>query len=89
MRADPKAGGLYHFAGSPDVSWADFARAIFDRTGLDCAVQDIPTSDYPTPARRPANSRLDCSRIARDFGIDRPDWRVDLDNVLKQLGYEK
>jgi dTDP-4-dehydrorhamnose reductase (EC 1.1.1.133) len=87
MRADPKSGGLYHFAGSPDVSWADFARAIFDRAGLVCAVRDIPTSDYPTPARRPANSRLDCSRIMRDFGIDRPDWRVDLDTVLKQLGY--
>lgn len=87
MRADRDKGGLYHFAGAPDVSWADFARAIFARAGLFCAVRDIPGSDYPTPARRPANSRLDCSRIERDFGIDRPDWRDDLDRVLKQLGY--
>lgn len=87
MRADPGKGGLYHFAGAPDTSWADFARAVMARAGLSCAVHDIPSRDYPTPARRPANSRLDCSRIARDFGIDRPDWRDDLDGVLKQLGY--
>jgi dTDP-4-dehydrorhamnose reductase len=89
MQADRSKGGLYHFAGAPDASWADFARAIFDHAGLACAVRDIPSSDYPTPARRPANSRLDCSRIARDFGIARPDWRADLDGVLKQLGYVK
>lgn len=89
MQADSGKGGLYHFSGAPDVSWADFARRIFDRAGLDCAVRDIPGSDYPTPAQRPANSRLDCSRIARDFGIVRPDWRSDLDQVLQQLGYVK
>lgn len=87
MQADPEKGGLYHFAGAPDTNWADFARAILARAGLSCAVEDIPASDYPTPARRPANSRLDCSRIARDFGIDRPDWRDDLDRVLRHLGY--
>lgn len=89
MQADPAKSGLYHFSGAPDVSWARFARAIFDRAGLACRVREIPSSDYPTPARRPANSRLDCSRIARDFGIARPDWRADLDQVLKQLGYPK
>jgi dTDP-4-dehydrorhamnose reductase len=87
MLADPQKGGLYHFAGAPDISWAGFAREIFAQAGLACEVRDIPASDYPTPARRPANSRLDCSRIARDFGIDRPDWRADLDMVLKHLGY--
>ncbi|MFC3286611.1 SDR family oxidoreductase, partial [Paracoccus aerius] len=87
MLADPAKGGLYHFAGAPDVSWADFARAIFARARLSCRVRDIPSSDYPTPARRPANSRLDCARIGRDFGIARPDWQADLDRVLKQLGY--
>ena len=87
MQADPGKGGLYHFAGAPDASWADFARAIMARAGLPCAVCDIPSSDYPTPARRPANSRLDCGRIARDFGIGRPDWRGDLDRVLNHLGY--
>ncbi|MRX49665.1 dTDP-4-dehydrorhamnose reductase [Paracoccus sp. S-4012] len=85
MRADPGRGGLYHFAGTPDVSWADFARAIFARSGLTPEVVDIPTADYPTPARRPLNSRLDCSAIERDFGISRPDWRAGLDAVLKEL----
>ena len=61
--------------------------AIFARAGPASQVRDSPSSDYQTPARRPANSRLDCSRIARDFGIARPDWRADLDRVLNQVGY--
>lgn len=85
MRDDASKGGLYHFAGAPDVSWADFARAIFARAGLSPEVVDIPTSAYPTPARRPLNSRLDCSRIAQDFGIARPDWQAGLARVLQEL----
>lgn len=85
MRDDAAKGGLYHFAGAPDVSWADFARAIFARAGLSPEVVDIPTSAYPTPARRPLNSRLDCSRIAQDFGIARPDWQAGLARVLQEL----
>lgn len=89
MRADRRKGGLYHYAGSPETSWADFARAILARADLSCEIRDIATDAYPTPARRPANSRLDCSKIARDFGIARPDWRADLDHVLNRLGYVK
>ncbi|WP_112872842.1 dTDP-4-dehydrorhamnose reductase [Paracoccus endophyticus] len=85
MTADPAKGGLYHFAGAPDVRWAEFARAILARSGLSAEVVDIPTADYPTPARRPLNSRLDCAAITRDFGIARPDWRVSLDPVIKEL----
>ena len=85
MIADPAKGGLYHFAGAPDVSWADFAREIFARSGLSPQVEDIPTSAYPTPAKRPANSRLDCAAITRDFGIARPDWRKGLGPVIKEL----
>ena len=85
MIADPSKGGTYHFAGAPDVSWADFAREIFTRSGLSPQVVDIPTSAYPTPARRPLNSRLDCSAISRDFGIPRPDWREGLDRVIQEL----
>jgi len=59
----PKKSGTYHISGGPDCSWADFARTIFDHAGLACAVTDIPSSDYPTPAARPANSRLDCSTL--------------------------
>lgn len=78
-------GGVYHFAGQPPVSWADFARAIFEGAGRAVTVADIPTADYPTPARRPLNSRLDCAAIARDFGIPAPDWRAGLDTVLSEV----
>ena len=82
---DGAPGGTYHFAGTPDTSWADFARAIMTGAGLSCAVNDIPTSAYPTPAARPMNSRLDCSTLTRDFGIPRPDWRAGLAEILKEL----
>ncbi len=78
------APGVYHFAGAPDVSWADFARAIFKRSGQNVRVEDIATIDYPTPARRPANSRLDCTSLKETFGIDRPDWAAALDDILKE-----
>lgn len=83
--ADPAKSGTYHFAGAPDVSWADFARAIFAAAGRSVAVEDIPTSAYPTPAQRPANSRMDCSDLARVFGIARPDWRAGLAATLAEL----
>ncbi len=81
----PRAPALYHYAGTPDVSWADFARTIFDIAGIDCTVTDIPSSAYPTPAMRPKNSRLDCRALTRTFGIERPDWRVSLRAVLSEL----
>lgn len=78
-------GGIYHFAGRPDVSWAGFAGDIMRQAGLDCRVDKIATADYPTPARRPANSRMDCSAIERDFGVKCPDWRADLAEVITEL----
>lgn len=79
-------GGTHHFAGAPDVSWADFARAIMAEAGLACRIVDIPTSAYPTPARRPANSRMDCAAFEVAFGIARPDWRAGLRDILRDLG---
>lgn len=84
MRGGRK-GGLYHFAGAPSVSWADFARAIMEEAALDCRIDSIPTSDYPTPAQRPGNSRLDCSAIEHDFGIAQPDWRAHLPAIITEL----
>lgn len=86
LAADPGLSGTYHFSGAPDVSWAGFAREIFARASLACAVTEIPTSAYPTPARRPLNSRLDCAALETAFGIGRPDWRAGLDAVLRELG---
>lgn len=85
--ADSSKSGTYHFSGTPDASWADFAREIFKQANLDCEVKGIPTSDYPTPAKRPANSRLDCSATEAAFGIRRPDWRAGLSDILSELGY--
>jgi dTDP-4-dehydrorhamnose reductase len=85
LAADPATSGTYHFSGAPDVSWADFARAIFDRAGLACTVEDIPTSAYPTPAVRPPNSRMDCTATEATFGIPRPNWHAGLDAVLRDL----
>ena len=86
LAADPAKSGTYHFSGAPDVSWADFARAIFAEAGLSPEVVDIPSSAYPTPARRPFNSRLDCGSTKAVFGIDRPDWRAGLRDILDDLG---
>ena len=78
--------GIWHYAGTPDCSWADFAREIFTQANVNCAVTAIPSCDYPTPAKRPLNSRLNCATLQRDFGMHRPDWRVSLTSVLKKLG---
>lgn len=88
LQVDASLSGTYHFSGTPDVSWADFARETFARSGRSVAVTDIPTSAYPTPAKRPANSRLDCSGLA-PFGLGQPDWRASLTTVLKDLEASK
>lgn len=85
LAKDPKLSGTYHFAGAPDVSWADFAREIMTQAGLACTISDIPTSAYPTPAKRPANSRMDCTSLHR-LGLSRPDWRAAVTTTLKELG---
>jgi dTDP-4-dehydrorhamnose reductase len=83
--ADGTAGGIHHFSGTPDTSWADFARAIMAAANLPCKIRDIPTADYPTPAKRPLNSRLDCRAFTDRFGIPRPDWHQGLAAIVKDL----
>lgn len=80
--AEPGLAGSYHYAGAPDVSWADFAREIFAQAGRATTVEDIPASAYPTPAPRPANSRMDCDSLTAAFGIPRPDWRTYLEDCV-------
>lgn len=86
LQQDPGKSGTYHLQGTPEVSWAGFAREIFTQANVACAVTDIPTTDYPTPAARPLNSRLDCSALETVFGIFQPDWRQGLSEILKDLG---
>jgi dTDP-4-dehydrorhamnose reductase len=82
---DASKSGTYHYAGVPNASWADFATAIFEEAGRDVTVTGIPASEYPTPAVRPANSRMDCYMLKKTFGITRPDWRADLKVILEEL----
>jgi len=89
LASKPEKSGIYHFSGAPDTSWADFARVIFDAAKIPCAVTDIPSSDYPTPAKRPLNSRLDCTATEAAFGISRPDWRASLTDILTRLNFPK
>lgn len=85
------AWGLYHYCGTPEVSWYDFSHEIFKQAkalGLMNTIPElkpIPASDYPVPAKRPANSRLNCEKIEATFGITQPDWRSGLSSVLKEL----
>ena len=81
--------GTYHFAGSGAVSWHGFAEAIFDLAASQLAarprVEPITTDEYPTPARRPMNSVLDCRKIEDVFGIAPPPWRVGLASVIREV----
>jgi dTDP-4-dehydrorhamnose reductase len=78
--------GVYHFAGAPATSWCGFAREIFARAPAPGpTLTPIATSAYPTPARRPLNSTLDCGKILRRFAIRQPDWRVALSRVMTAL----
>ncbi len=78
----PEKSGIYHFSGQPEVSWKDFAEEIFARANRPVKVMAIPSAEYPAPARRPANSRLDCALIKTRFGITRPQWRQALGEIL-------
>ena len=88
--ADQQAApGIFHMTGSGEASWADLAEAIFAASaahgGPSAKVRRITTADYPTPAPRPANSRLDCSKLARTYGLSLPDWRPSLAAVVARL----
>lgn len=85
---EPLPWGTWHYAGAPATSWCGFARVIIDEAvaaGLlprAVPVRAIGTADYPTPARRPANSVLDMAQTGAALGIAQPDWRAGLRHVL-------
>ena len=86
---DKARRGVFHMAAQGEAVWADVAEAIFGRSaalgGPSATVRRITTADYPTPARRPANSRLDCSKLQRLYGIALPPWRVSLESCVERL----
>jgi dTDP-4-dehydrorhamnose reductase len=81
--------GIYHLAGAGAVSWCGFAREIFRvsaaMNGPSAEVVPITTVEYPTPAKRPANSRLDCSKAGSAFGVALPDWREGVEDCVRRL----
>lgn len=87
--SSPELRGVFHMTASGEASWADFAQGIFAasaaRGGPSASVTPIGTADYPTPATRPANSRLDCGKIARAHGVTLPAWQGSLDTVIARL----
>ena len=87
--------GTYHFSGYPFVSWSTFAGEIFSQALTRELIESLPkvnpisTGEYPTPAIRPANSRLDCSKLQSAFGIEPDDWKRSLGLMLDELKERK
>ena len=86
---EPALGGVFHAAGTGDTTWYGLAQAVFDaalRHGrVRPTVEPITTADYPTPAHRPADSRLDCSKLARVYGVTLPPWQGAVQRVVDEL----
>jgi dTDP-4-dehydrorhamnose reductase len=82
---DQSKSGIYHYSGQPNVSWCQFANAIFEQMDCKTIASPIPTTEYPTPALRPLNSRLDCEATQDTFGIARPFWRDGIKEILRDL----
>ncbi len=88
--ADPQApAGTYHFVNSGEATWCGFARTIFEIAEAHGRpapkVEGITTADYPTPARRPANSRLDVAKLAQDYAISPRPWREAVEEIVETL----
>jgi len=81
--------GTYHAAGAGEATWCDVAQEIFSVSaslnGPSASVRPIRSADYPTRARRPANSRLDCQKLEQAFGVRFADWRVGIAECVRAL----
>ena len=90
---DARHRGIFHATGDGDGTWANLAEAVFAASaangGPSARVRHITTADYPTPARRPRNSRLDCSALFEQHGVRLPDWRISVAAVTARLLHEK
>jgi len=85
--------GVFHMTAQGQGVWADLAEAVFATSaahgGPSARVKRIATTDYPTPAARPANSRLDCSALAAAYGVRLPDWRISVADTVARLVSER
>jgi len=89
VSGDSRYSGVFHMTASGEANWAEFAEAIFAASeqagGPSAAVAPITTAEYPTAARRPANSRLDSTRLEQVHGVRLPEWRVSLPEIVERL----
>ncbi|PVV17352.1 MAG: hypothetical protein B6D78_18970 [gamma proteobacterium symbiont of Ctena orbiculata] len=74
--------GTYHLTAAGVTSWYGFAARILELMGGTCKLQPIPTAEYPTPAKRPAYSVLDNTKLKRTFGLQLPDWKHSLQQCM-------
>jgi dTDP-4-dehydrorhamnose reductase len=87
--SDKWVPGIYHYSNDGDITWFEFADAIRELTGSHCVVNPIPTSAYPTPARRPMYTVMDKSKIMDTYGIRLLDWKDSLRQCLDLLAREE
>ncbi|TCJ17643.1 dTDP-4-dehydrorhamnose reductase [Flaviaesturariibacter flavus] len=85
LAGDKWVPGTYHFSNAGETTWYRFAEAIRDKAGLSCALQPITTDQYPTPAKRPAWSVLDTTKIRTTYGLHIRGWEECLDDCLEKL----
>ena len=93
VRHKPELAGLYHCAAAGETSWHGYARFVLEQAqtlgwNLKAGPQEvlpIPTASYPTPAQRPLNSRLDCSKLQQSFGLTLPEWQQGVARMLTEI----
>ncbi|WP_337878153.1 dTDP-4-dehydrorhamnose reductase [Caldimonas sp.] len=93
VQARPELAGLYHLVAAGQTNWFDYARHVIERARahgqpirvLPQAIEPVPTDAYPTPARRPLNSRLDTTRLREAFGLHLPPWQQGVDRMLAEI----
>lgn len=93
LQARPQDGGLYHCVAGGEATWHSYAKYVFDQArqaspAINLAVQEVapvPTSSFPTPARRPHNSRLDTQKLQRTFGLTLPPWQQGVARMLAEI----
>lgn len=93
VQRQPELGGLYHLVAGGETSWHGYARFVIDaarQAGLPIKVapegiEAVPTSSFPTPAKRPHNSRLDTTKLQQAFGLHLPDWQTGVTRMLTEI----
>jgi len=91
-RAKPELSGLYHFVAAGQTTWFDYARYVIEwarAQGVAIkvapeALSAVPTTEYPTPAKRPLNSRLDTRKLQHAFGLSLPHWQAGVERMLTE-----